>query len=297
MTSTLRLLLSDIKVSHTVFAMPFALLGAFMAATYEGPIEWHTFAGQLILVVACMFFARNFAMLSNRITDVSIDAENPRTRSRAIASGKVSINQARQFQIFNLALFVTATLGFAFFWDNWLPLQCSLVVLFWLYLYAYMKRFTWLCHVYLGSSLALSPICASVAIDPSFLSSASIWLLSSSVMCWVAGFDIIYALQDVDIDKRDNLRSIPASLGVKPAILISQCLHAICVACLFGVAVSDDAFGYLYFGTVVFVSIVLIVEHMTVKKWGTTKIALAFFTLNGVISIALGTSGIVDLLL
>ena len=102
MTSTLRLLLSDIKVSHTVFAMPFALLGAFMAATYEGPIEWNAFAGQLVLIVACMFFARNFAMLSNRITDVAIDADNPRTRNRAIASGRVSIKQAGQFQIFNV---------------------------------------------------------------------------------------------------------------------------------------------------------------------------------------------------
>ncbi len=297
MTSTLRLLLSDIKVSHTIFAMPFALLGAFMAASMDGAIEWNAFTGQLLLIIGCMFFARNFAMLSNRITDSGIDAHNPRTQNRVIASGKVSVTKARWFQLLNIALFVICTYGFAFFWDNWLPLQCSLLVLVWLFLYAYMKRFTWLCHVYLGSSLALSPICAAVAIDPSLLSSASIWLLSAAVMCWVAGFDIIYALQDVDIDKRDKLKSMPASLGVKPAMLISQFLHAISVACLFGVAAANSKLGYLFLSAVIFIALLLIVEHMTVKKWGTTKIALTFFTLNGIVSIALGTSGIVDLLM
>ena len=160
-----------------------------------------------------------------------------------------------------------------------------------------MKRFTWLCHVYLGSSLALSPVCAVVAINPLFLQEPTIWLLSSAVMCWVAGFDIIYALQDVEIDKRDNLKSMPASLGVKQAMLISQFLHAISVACLFGVATVNSKLGYLFLSAVIFIALLLIVEHMTVKKWGTTKIALTFFMLNGIVSIALGTSGIVDLLL
>ncbi len=297
MASTLKLLLLDIKVSHTIFAMPFALLGAFMAVSMHGAIEWNAFTGQLLLIVGSMVFARNFAMISNRITDAVIDAHNPRTQNRVIASGQVSVLQARWFQFLNIALFVICTFGFAYFWDNWLPLQCSLLVLAWLFLYAYMKRFTWLCHVYLGSSLALSPVCAVVAINPLFLQEPTIWLLSSAVMCWVAGFDIIYALQDVEIDKLDKLKSMPASLGVKQAMLISQFLHAISVACLFSVATVDSKLGYLFLSTVIFIALLLIVEHMTVKKWGTTKIALTFFMLNGIVSIALGTSGIVDLLL
>ena len=297
MTSPLKLLLSDIKVSHTVFAMPFALLGAFMAASFDATIVWNTFGLQLLLVVLCMFFARNFAMLSNRITDVAFDAKNPRTQNRAIASGQVSVKQARCFQLINIAFFVLCTFGFAYFWNNWLPVQCSLIVLAWLFLYAYMKRFTWTCHIYLGASLALSPICAVVAINPSFLQEPTIWLLSSALMCWVAGFDIIYALQDVDIDKRDGLKSMPASIGEKPAMLISQFLHAVSVACLFGVATVDSRFGYLFLSAVIFIALLLIVEHMTVKKWGTTKIALTFFTLNGIVSLALGTAGIVDVLM
>ncbi len=296
MTSTLRLLLSDIKVSHTIFAMPFALLGAFLAATFGEQIDWATFSGQLVLIVCCMVCARNFAMLSNRITDAAIDKENPRTKNRVIASGQVSMKHARLFQLGNAALFILCTYGFSFFWGNNLPVQFALIVLCWLFLYAHMKRFTWLCHLYLGSSLALSPVCAVVAINPAFLQEPTIWLLSLAVMCWVAGFDVIYALQDVDIDKRDHLKSMPATLGVRPAMLISQALHAISVACLFGVAASDDKLGYLFLSAVVFVALLLIVEHMTVKKWGTTKIALTFFTINGIVSLALGSAGIVDLL-
>jgi 4-hydroxybenzoate polyprenyltransferase len=115
------------------------------------------------------------------------------------------------------------------------------------------------------------------------------------VLCWVAGFDIIYALQDVECDKRDNLKSMPASLGVRPAMLISQFLHCICIALLFGVAATEPQLGWLFLGAIFLTAGLLIYEHLTVKKWGTTKISLTFFTLNGVVSLVLGAAGIIDL--
>ena len=289
-------LLTDIKISHTVFAMPFALLGAFMAGINDGAIVWTAFGWQLVLIVICMFFARNVAMLANRILDRKIDANNPRTQNRVIASGEVEPAVAGAYFFCNVILFIGFT-GFFMFWENLLPLYLSVPVLIILVAYPLFKRFTWLCHVYLGTSLALSPVAAAIAIAPETLTHLPIWLLSGAVLCWVAGFDIIYALQDIACDKRDNLKSMPASLGVKPAMLISQFLHCICVALLFGIATTYQHFGWLFLGATVLIAAVLIYEHLTVKKWGTTKIALTFFTLNGVVSLVLGTAGIIDLLL
>jgi 4-hydroxybenzoate polyprenyltransferase len=163
-------------------------------------------------------------------------------------------------------------------------------------MYPFLKRLTWLCHLYLGASLALSPLAAAIAIQPDTLLHLPIWLLSGAVLCWVAGFDIIYALQDIECDKRDNLKSMPASLGVKPAMLMSQFLHCICVALLFGVATTEPKFGWLFLIAIFLIAVLLVVEHLTVKKWGTTKIALTFFTLNGIVSVVLGIAGVVDLL-
>ncbi len=275
--------------------MPFAILGGFMAASYTGIIDWSSFGGQLVLIVLCMFFARNVAMLWNRIVDCDIDAQNPRTKNRALASGAVALNIAKMYYFINVLLFIGTTLFFIR-WQNYSPLYLSIPVLAWLSVYPYLKRWTWLCHVYLGASLALSPLAAAIAVQPETLSHLPIWLLSGAVMCWVAGFDIIYALQDVECDIRDNLKSMPASLGERPAMLISQILHCICVALLFGVATTEPKFGWLFLGAIIFITALLIFEHLTVKKWGTTKIALTFFTLNGVVSLVLGTAGIVDLL-
>ncbi len=288
-------LLADIKISHTIFAMPFAILGGFMAATESGEIDWTSFWGQLVLIVFCMFFARNVAMLANRILDMEIDAKNPRTKHRVLASGEVSLSTAKMYYFLNVVLFVCTTLFFIR-WQNILPLYLSLPVLAWLSAYPYLKRFTWLCHLYLGTSLALSPIAAAIAVQPETLHHLPIWLLSGAVLCWVAGFDIIYSLQDVECDRRDNLKSMPASLGVRPAMLISQFLHCICVALLFGVATTDPKFGWLFLGAIILIALLLVYEHLTVKKWGTTKIALTFFTLNGIVSVVLGIAGTIDLL-
>lgn len=294
MNTALLKLLTDIKISHTIFAMPFALLGAFMAATAHGEIEWGTFGWQLCLIVFCMFFARNVAMLANRLIDKEIDAKNPRTKNRVLASGEVSTKVAVIYLACNAFLFVMFT-GLFLVWNNFYPLSLSVTVLIWLAMYPCLKRFTWLCHIYLGSSLALSPIAAAIAVHPETLAHVPIWLLSGAVLCWVAGFDIIYALQDMDCDKRDNLKSMPASLGVKPAMLISQFLHCLCVALLFGVATTNQNFGWVFLIAVFAIAGILIYEHLTVKKWGTTKMALSFFMLNGVVSLVLGAAGIFDL--
>ena len=295
MASALTKLLSDIKISHTIFAMPFAILGAFMASTHDGAVQWNTFGWQLAVIVGCMFFARNVAMLANRILDRDIDAKNPRTKNRVIASGEVTSTIARIYMAGNALLFIGLTSIFLQ-WGNVYPLSLSIPVLLWLTIYPYLKRVSWLCHLYLGASLALSPLAAVIAIQPDALSHRPIWLLSGAVLCWVAGFDIIYALQDVDCDVRDNLKSMPASLGVKPAMLISQFLHCVCVALLFGVAATDNRFGWLFLGAIILITGLLIFEHLTVKKWGTSKIALTFFMLNGVVSLVLGVAGTIDLL-
>jgi 4-hydroxybenzoate polyprenyltransferase len=289
-------LLADIKISHTIFAMPFAILGGFMAGVCSGDIIWSSFGGQLALIVCCMFFARNVAMLANRIIDRDIDAKNPRTKHRVLASGEVTLRVAKRYYFINVVLFVFTTFFFVQ-WENFLPLYLSLPVLIWLSAYPLLKRFTWLCHIYLGISLAISPIAAAIAINPETLLHIPVWLLSGAVLCWVAGFDIIYALQDVECDRRDNLKSIPASLGTRPAMLISQFLHCICVALLFGVSTTETKFGWLFLGAIILVACLLVYEHLTVKKWGTTKIALTFFTLNGIVSLVLGISGIIDLLI
>ena len=288
-------LLADIKISHTIFAMPFAILAAFMAGVNTGELQWDMFVWQLLLIVGCMFFARNVAMLANRIFDKDIDARNPRTQQRVIASGEVSVKVAGTYAFVNGCLFVALAAVFLT-WDNQWPLNFSVPVLLWLIMYPFLKRLTWLCHLYLGASLALSPLAAAIAIQPDTLLHLPIWLLSGAVLCWVAGFDIIYALQDIECDKRDNLKSMPASLGVKPAMLMSQFLHCICVALLFGVATTEPKFGWLFLIAIFLIAVLLVVEHLTVKKWGTTKIALTFFTLNGIVSVVLGIAGVVDLL-
>ena len=289
-------LLTDIKFSHTIFALPFAMLGAVMAGTMEGKADWSRFGFQLLVVLICMILARTSAMLANRRLDRHIDNTNPRTSGRALPSGRATLSTAILLNVIIDLMFIGSTSIFGLMWGNWIPLQLALPVLLWLECYPLLKRFTWMSHIYLGSALAISPVAAAIAIEPALLEHLPIWLLSGAVLCWVAGFDIIYALQDIEVDKRDGIKSMPASLGVRPAMLISQFLHCVCVALLFGVAAFEQSFGWLFLSAVCVITILLVVEHLTVKKWGTTKIAITFFTLNGVVSVVLGVAGVVDLL-
>jgi 4-hydroxybenzoate polyprenyltransferase len=291
---TVRAIAADIKIAHSVFAMPFALLAAFMAPPQ---LEWGRFSGQVALIALAMVFARTVAMLANRLIDREIDGRNPRTAGRALPSGRLTASRAAIALLISAALFMLICLAFGVLYENWWPTILGLPVLAWIASYGWFKRFTSLCHLWLGSSLAISPLAAAIAIEPSALAQPAVWLISAMVLCWVAGFDIIYALQDVDIDHRDRLHSIPSRFGVPAAMWMSRLLHALAAACLVAAWWLDARFGVIFAAGVLIVIALLIYEHATVARWGTTKIALAFFTLNGVISCVLGGLGIVDVML
>lgn len=298
---TLGTIAADIKIAHSVFAMPFALLAACMAATAD-PLNWSRFGIQLTLIVLAMVFARTVAMLANRVLDRGIDQANPRTAGRALPIGRLTLRSAVFALIAGAAGFLIICATFGLLYRNWWPAGLAAPVLAWISAYGYLKRFTLLCHIYLGSSLAISPIAAAIAIQPATilpnapLFQPAVLLLSVMVLCWVAGFDIIYALQDVEVDRAQRLHSIPARLGIKNALWISRALHALSVACLFACWWIDWRLGILFGIGIIIVTALLIYEHLTVARWGTTKMALAFFTLNGVISCVLGILGIVDVL-
>jgi 4-hydroxybenzoate polyprenyltransferase len=294
--ATVREIAADIKLAHSVFALPFALLAAFMAAE-TGGFAWSDFAGQLGLIVLAMVLARTVAMLANRWLDREIDARNPRTAGRAIPAGRLPASRALAAIGLCSILFMAVCASFGVLYANWWPTILGLPVLAWIAGYGYVKRFTSLCHLWLGSSLAISPLAAAIAVDPAALAEQpAIWLLSGMVLFWVAGFDVVYALQDIEIDRRDGLYSIPARFGETGALWISRTLHAAAVACLVASWLIDPRFAILFGLGVAVVALLLIYEHATVARWGTTKIALAFFTLNGVISIVLGGLGIADVM-
>ena len=290
---------ADIKLAHSVFALPFAMLAAFMATTSgdDAGIVWRRFGAQLVLIVVAMVLARTVAMLANRLLDRKIDARNPRTVGRALPSGRLTARAALVVLLVCSGGFVAVCAGFGAVWGNWWPLALSVPVLAWIAAYGFFKRFTALCHLYLGSSLAISPIAAAIAVDPAALGSPALWLLSAMVLCWVAGFDVIYALQDVDVDIAQGLHSLPARLGSTGALWISRALHAIAAACLVAIVAVDQRLGLVFGVGVVLVITLLIAEQATVARWGTTRVALAFFTLNGVISCLLGVVGIVDVVM
>jgi 4-hydroxybenzoate polyprenyltransferase len=288
---TVRAIAADIKIAHSVFAMPFALLAAFMAPPQ---LEWGRFSGQVALIALAMVFARTVAMLANRLIDREIDGRNPRTAGRALPSGRLTASRAAIALLISAALFMLICLAFGVLYENWWPTILGLPVLAWIASYGWFKRFTSLCHLWLGSSLAISPLAAAIAIEPSALAQPAVWLISAMVLCWVAGFDIIYALQDVEVDRRDGLHSMPSRFGIGPAIWISRLLHASAVGFLLAALIIDPRLHLLFGLGVAIVAGLLLYEHLTVARWGTTKIALAFFTLNGIISCVLGVLGIVD---
>jgi len=295
---TLRTVAIDIKLAHSVFALPFALLAAIMAAAPAGAvIGWGRLGIQLALVVLAMVFARTTAMLSNRLLDREIDARNPRTAGRAIPSGRLPVRRAVAALGAASGLFVVVCAAFGVLFDNWWPLMLAVPVLAWLSAYPLLKRFTVACHLYLGASLAISPLAAALAIEPTALTTQpALWWLAGMVLLWVAGFDVIYALQDASIDRVEGLHSIPGRFGERAARWISLLLHAGATACLIASWRVDPRFGVLFGIGVVLVAALLVYEHATVARWGTTRIALAFFTVNGIISCLLGALGIVDVL-
>lgn len=282
---------SDIKLSHSVFAMPFALLATFLSAVWSGRLPG---VDEFVLIVVCMVLARTVAMTVNRLADAKLDTSNPRTAGRAIPSGRLDQRFMRLIMVSCVLLFIVACGGFWLMRTNVWPLALSPWVLMYLGGYSYTKRFTWLCHIYLGTALALSPIAASIAIEPGYLGTIQPWLLAGMVACWVGGFDVIYALQDVEHDQSLGLYSMPAKLGVENALWISRLLHLCAAGCLLGLWYTSPALGVLFLTAASITLALLIFEHVLVWRSRTHHINVAFLTVNGVISLLLGAAGILE---
>ena len=261
-----------IKLSHSIFALPFAMASAVLAARFVD-VSW----GQLGWILWCMVTARSCAMGFNRIVDRDIDARNPRTEGREIPSGQISVGTAWGLTAGSAALFVLGS------WQlSTLTLWLSPVALVIICGYSLAKRVTWLCHVVLGVALALAPSAVWIALTESYG-----WIpamLSLAVGSWVAGFDIIYACQDADFDRDEGLYSIPSTFGVFGALLISAALHIVTVAAL-GALPSLVALGWPYWIGLFAIGGVLAYEHMIVKPSDLSRINKAFFDLNGYVSI------------
>lgn len=296
--STIKNYLSLIKFSHTIFALPFALIGFSLGiarvimisedGNFENPPA--VFSGSvviLLLVLGCMVAARSAAMAFNRYLDRDIDAQNPRTAIREIPKGIIKPKDALIFTIISAVIFVYFT---SFL--NTLCLMLSPVALLVVLGYSYTKRFTPFCHLILGLGLSLAPIGAYLAVmgqfDPLPL------FFSLIVLFWVSGFDIIYALQDEAFDKEHQLYSIPAWLGKKKALFVSSCLHALTVVFVI-IAGNYGPFGIIYWiGALIFVSM-LIYQHSIVKPNDLSKVNIAFMTANGIASIVFATFVILDI--
>ena len=283
----------DIKLSHTVFALPFAALGAVLAAAHRGAaLRWT----EAVLVAVCMVTARTYAMTHNRLADARLDAANPRTAGRAVASGRVTRRTAGLTLAGCAAGFFAAAAGFWFAGANPWPLVLSPFVLAWLTLYSYTKRFTALCHLVLGVALALSPLAAAVAVDPAYLAHAPAWCLAAMVAGWVAGFDVLYALQDAAHDRKAGLFSLPARIGNEPALWISRLLHVLAVIALVLAWHASPRLHTAFGAVTAVVAALLIVEHALVWRSKLNRLNLAFFAVNGVISLLLGVAGVLDVL-
>lgn len=279
---------SLVKFSHTIFAMPFAFIGFFLGI--KNNVHQYSVAqlGTLfILVIACMVFARSAAMAFNRYLDRYYDALNPRTATREIPKGIISASQALSFTVVMALLFILTALLI-----NSLCFILSPVALTVILGYSYTKRFTPLCHLILGLGLSLAPIGAYLAVTGQF--SLVPVLFSLSVICWVSGFDIIYALQDVDFDRSQQLYSIPSWIGKSRALLVSRVLH-VCSFFLIAAAGWSGGFGMIYWVGAILYGALLVYQQVLVRPHDLSRVNLAFMTANGLASVIFSFFVIVDL--
>jgi 4-hydroxybenzoate polyprenyltransferase len=263
-----------IKFSHTVFALPFALSAVILAQRRHQMI-----ISDIFWILLAMIGARSSAMGFNRIADAKFDTKNPRTSKRDIPSGRLSLSSAIVFVILFSGLFIfsSAMLGKLCFYLSF-PI---LVVLF---SYSYTKRFTWLSHIYLGFAISLAPAGAWIALAKSF--SWSVLILSLALMTYIAGFDILYACQDIEFDKDEGLFSIPAHFGVKKALIIASIIHLASFCFFFLIYIVFDM-NLMYFSAVLIIGLLLIIEHRLVKPDDLSNVNFAFFHVNSLISITL----------
>ena len=298
--------LSLVKFSHTIFAMPFAFIGFFLGIKSLDQIPhvkvfepWNLSVASkaklfflsnswiFFLVILCMIFARSAAMAFNRWLDKNFDAKNPRTAIREIPAGVIKSNNALFFVIANCILFIVCT-----FFINKICFYLSPVALFVVLFYSYTKRFTALCHLVLGVGLSLAPIGAYLAVTGQFALLPI--LFSFAVLFWVSGFDIIYALQDEEFDKTNQLHSIPAALGKSKALMVSNLLHVLSAACVITAGFYGHFGLWYWIGVAIFCGL-LIYQHTLVKPTDLKKVNMAFFTTNGIASVVFAIFVILDL--
>lgn len=289
--SVLRNYLSLVKFSHTIFALPFAMIGLVLGFkdAEQGKMSWlqeqlspsiHPYVISFVLVLLCMVTARSAAMGFNRYLDRQFDAKNPRTAIREIPSGIISPDSALRFVIVNCLLFIVTT-----WFINPICFYLSPVALFVILFYSYTKRFTMLCHLVLGLGLSLAPIGAYLAVTGVFALLPI--LFSLAVIFWVSGFDIIYAMQDVAFDQSQKLHSIPSMLGEKNALNLSKFLHLLSALCIL-IAGRYGTFHWIYWiGFLVFTGM-LYYQHSLVKPNDLSKVNIAFMTANGIASVVFG---------
>jgi 4-hydroxybenzoate polyprenyltransferase len=306
--SAVKKYLSLVKFSHTIFALPFALIGFALALQRVVIVKADQWIGvnpflpeesqpirltvnsivlKFILVLICMVTARSAAMAFNRYLDRNFDAKNPRTAIREIPAGIISANSALRFTILCCVLFVVAC------WlINRSCLCLSPIALFVILFYSYTKRFTPLCHLVLGLGLSFAPIGAYLAVTDAFALLPV--LFSFAVIFWVSGFDIIYALQDIEFDQSQKLYSIPSVLGKSKALRVSELLHVLSAGCVIAAGWYGDFHFIYWIGIVVFVGM-LVYQHSIVKPNDLSKVNIAFMTANGIASVVFGTLVIIDL--
>ena len=299
-TSRLRTYLELVRFSHTVFALPFAIMAVLIAVRLGGdgvwsqPILWLRMSAGVLL---CMIRARTAAMAFNRLVDRQIDAANPRTANRHLPRGDVRVDEVLLLIAGSSATFIASTLLFL---PNWLPLVLATPVLAWLLGYSYAKRFTMLAHVWLGVALGLAPVAAWIALrgsavlaNPADLLPAA--LLGIAVALWVSGFDTIYACQDAQFDAAQGLQSIPARLGVPRALRLAAILHALTVVVLAVLPLVVPQLGVIYWSSLAIIAALLVWEHAIVRPDDLSRVNDAFFTANAVIGVVLMAAIAADL--
>lgn len=265
--------LSFIKFEHSIFALPFALSGALLASPSSLPA-----ISTILWIIVAAVGGRSFAMSVNRIVDKDIDAKNPRTAIREIPRGEIKLNSAIIFSGISLLVFIVAALQ--------LPRICLYllpVAAIWFFIYPFTKRFTYLCHIWLGVALGASVLAGWIAVTGE-INSIVPFILGSAVLFWVAGFDIIYACQDFEHDRGNKLHSIPARFGIKNALNISRVFHALTVLLIASAGYILNV-SFIYYLCVLFVAGMLIYEQSMVRHDDLSKVNLAFFTINGYISV------------
>ena len=282
MLNKIKIILEMIKFEHTIFALPFAFTGALLAA--NGLPSWRT----IIWITVAMVGARSAAMGFNRWADRRFDAENPRTKERALPRGLVT-----PFQVVIFTALSSAVLIFAAYMLNPLSFYLSPVALATLFFYSYTKRFTFLSHAFLGLAICLAPVGSWIAVSGKIASPALV--LGGAVLFWLLGFDILYALQDIEFDKKAGLHSIPQRFGIRRALLISRTAHAITIGALFWLS-SLLSLGWYYLAGIFIALCLIVYEHSLIKEDDLSKLDLAFFNMNGYISVTIFVFTLLDVL-